>query len=197
MNSWRYILPLVCLVIFMGLHPFLALSRPVETRTMILEGWIPEASIKFAAELFLNNNYELILTTGGDTPDKKKGASLIDDTYAESAKRTLIDLGIDQEKIVAVKTDVIGRSRTYSYAQSSIQWLMTNRAALNSINVISLDAHARKSYVLYKKAADKQIEIGVIACPPVEYGSRAWFFSVYGIGFVLKNFIGYLYALTI
>jgi hypothetical protein len=109
----------------------------------------------------------------------------------------LIELGIDQEKIVAVKTNVIGRSRTYSYAQSSIQWLMTNRAGLNAVNVISLDAHARKSYVLYKKAADKQIEVGVMACPPVEYESRTWFFSVYGLGFVLKNLIGYLYALTI
>ena len=195
MPKWGYFIPPFLLAMLFGLHPFLALNRPVEAKVMVIEGWIPEESLKFAASLFKADHYDLIITNGGDV--RLNNPENFYNTYAEMAQNKLMQMGINGNQIIAVRTLKINRSKSYSYARSTVAWLLKNMRATKAVNILTLGAHARKSYVLYKKAAGKALEIGIISAPPVKYDPTFWYFSTYGIGFVLKNFFGYLGALAI
>jgi hypothetical protein len=48
---------------------FLYKSRPVESKILVVEGWISGNSLKQAAKLIQDENYKLIITTGGPTPE--------------------------------------------------------------------------------------------------------------------------------
>lgn len=197
MLRWYLILPTICLATLLGLRSFLAINHPVKTNVLVVEGWLPEAALAFAARLYRTQQYALLLTNGGKASEpapKSTGVS----TFAELAKNQLVGMGIDGSQIIEIPTRRVEKSRTFSYARSTVDWLIANRKSIKAFNILSLDAHARKSFVLYKKAAGGHgIEVGIISAPPVEYHPHLWFISVYGVGFVIKNLAGYLYALTI
>ncbi|MCP4745013.1 MAG: hypothetical protein GY874_02575 [Desulfobacteraceae bacterium] len=191
----RYSVILLLLAVIVFMHPFLAVNKPIDAKVLVIEGWIPQASLKYAIEVFKNQPYELILTNGGKLKDTNKNQST--KTYAGLCKDNLIRMGIDENLIIAIPTKNVSSKRTLSYAQSTIDWLRNNRQSTHAVNILTLDAHARKTYVLFKKVSKKQIGIGVISAPATGYNPFYWYFSVKGIGFVIKNFIGYLYALTL
>jgi len=69
--SWRGWLLLVsaglvvaCLV-FLNIHPFLAVTHRVNTNVLVVEGWIPRYAIRDGAEEFRTGSYQRIFTTGG------------------------------------------------------------------------------------------------------------------------------------
>jgi hypothetical protein len=159
---------------------------------LVVEGWIPKAALAHAAELSQQKHYKLILTNGGKINNRNR--SKLERTYAEAARNELIRMDVDEKLIHIVNTPVINKSRTYSYALATIKWLETYCEPVKAINVITLDAHARKSYLLYRKAARNQINVGIIASPPLTYSARYWYFSKQGIGHVLRDLAGYLYA---
>jgi hypothetical protein len=191
----RYFVLLFGLVFILGIHPFLSLNHPVKADVLIVEGWIPEDSIKFAVQEFHKNHYDLILTNGGQI--KPKSSLKAEDEYAELAKKRLMELGIDGNHIHAVKTAKINQSRTYSFALDTIGWLTKHKKSIKSVNILTLGPHARKSWVLYKKAANKKIDVGIISTPPVNYNPSYWYLSIIGIHFVLRDLAGYLYALIL
>jgi hypothetical protein len=195
MIKWSCFILLFGLVFIRGIHPFLAINCPIQANVLIVEGWIPEDSIKLAAEEFQKSRYTLILTNGGEI--KQESSVAPEDEYAELAKERLMKLGIDGNNIHAVKTSKINQSRTYSFALDTIEWLTKNKKSISAINIFTLGPHARKSYVLYKKAADKKMDVGIISTPPVDYNPSYWYFSVEGIKFVLRDLLGYFYALIL
>ncbi|MCB9169199.1 MAG: YdcF family protein [Flavobacteriales bacterium] len=50
------------------LHPYFAIDRPVEARTLVVEGWMPHQGLAEAARIFLNDGYDRLLVTGTDRP---------------------------------------------------------------------------------------------------------------------------------
>jgi hypothetical protein len=193
--KWRHLILPLAVFMIIGLHPFLSLNRPIDAKVLVIEGWLPEEALNYAANIFRNSRYELILTNGGNV--KSKYSSMIDSTYADLSKNYLIQMGVDKEQIISIKTKKIRNSKTYNTALSTIDWLITNKKSIKAINVVSLGPHARKSYILYKKAAKGEINVGIISIPPVDYHPFLWCLSLYGIQFVIKNLIGFLYALTV
>jgi hypothetical protein len=195
MTKWIYFVLLFGLVFILGINPFLSLNHPVKADVLIVEGWLPDESIKFAAKEFHKNHYAFILTNGGKI--KPKSSVKSENEYAELAKERLVELGIDEHHIHTVVTDKIRLSGTYSFALDTIAWLTKNKKSIKAANVLTLGSHARRSYVLYKKAAKKRVNIGVISAPPIDYNPSYWFFSVKGIYDVLDDFLEYLYALIV
>jgi hypothetical protein len=190
-----YFVLLFGLVFILGIHHFLSLNQPVNADVLIVEGWIPEDSMKFAVQEFHKNHYDLILTNGGQIDPKS--TINFEGEYAELAKKRLMELGIDENHIHAVKTAKIDQSRTYSFALDTIEWLTKHKKSIKAVNIFTLGPHARKSWVLYKKAANKKLDVGIISTPPVDYDPSYWYVSVEGIHFVLRDLVGYLYALTL
>ena len=48
---------------------FLSKNRPVEANILVIEGWLPQYAIDFAYKEFVENKYDLAITTGISTPD--------------------------------------------------------------------------------------------------------------------------------
>src|SRR5512133_2488055 len=69
--SWRGWLLLTLLglasasLLFVNVHPFLAVTRRVNTNTLVVEGWVQRYAIRGGAEEFKTGSYERIFTTGG------------------------------------------------------------------------------------------------------------------------------------
>jgi len=48
---------------------FLSKTQKVKANLLVVEGWLPQYAVEMAAKEFLNNNYDLIITTGINSAD--------------------------------------------------------------------------------------------------------------------------------
>src|SRR5690349_15030169 len=90
--SWRgwIIAPILafafCVLIVVRLHPFLAVSNPVNVEGdgnyLVVEGWIEAYAVEEAVQEFKAHRYQKIFTTGGPIAGYTDAD---DDTYAYSA----------------------------------------------------------------------------------------------------------------
>lgn len=185
----KYIVGFIFIFILMLpiLHPFLAINNPVDSKVMVIEGWIPAESINYVVRICMQNNYEKILITNSQFITSSK-------TAAMSCKEMLEANGINGSQIFIIPLTRFSNSRTFSYAKSTVAWIMENEPRVRSFNVLTYGTHARKSYILYKKAATDHIQVGIISVPPISYTPRFWFLSLKGTSYVVKNLVGFLYA---
>ena len=85
--SWRGWLLLTLLglasasLLFVNVHPFLAVTRRVDTNNLVVEGWIQRYAFRGAVKEFNSGSYEHIFTTGG--PENGSGGYVND--YQTSA----------------------------------------------------------------------------------------------------------------
>src|SRR5438552_18299497 len=78
--SWRGWLLLTLLglasasVLFVNVHPSLAVTRRVDTNNLVVEGWIQGYAFRGAVKAVNSWSYEPIFTTGG--PDNSSGVAV-------------------------------------------------------------------------------------------------------------------------
>ncbi len=180
----------------MTAHQFLAINKPMGTDVLVVEGWISDYAFEAAVELFVKGHYKKMLTiVGPEKPsDLKKDASLIG---VERAFRILKNFGIEEENVIAIPATYANKHRTLSSALALKDWLNKSEYDIRSLDVITETVHARKSYIIFKKVFSPDIQVGIIAAPTLKYNSKHWFFSLTGIRLVSRNFIGFLYAITV
>jgi hypothetical protein len=185
---------IVGLGVFMtrAIHPFLALNYPVQSRTLVVEGWLPDYALEKAIVEFKGHNCTMIITTGGPL---ERGFHLEQyKTNAELAAATLRELGFEEELVVAVPAPSVIRDRTYAAALALRDWLSNSNMALESLNLYTLGPHARRSRLIFRKALGKEIEVGVIAADNINYDPLNWWKSSRGVRTVFGEMIAYLYA---
>ena len=143
----------VFVVFFLESYPFLAITRPVPSDTLGVEGWMNEYAMKQAAAQYARGHYPHLFTTGG--PTMGKGGGYINDfnTSASVGAELLKKAGIPREAIQMVPSHVNGRERTYSSAIALRDWFRENKTPVSSINVLTEGAHARRTRLLYQKAS--------------------------------------------
>src|SRR5437660_4544642 len=125
--SWRGWLLLTLLglasasLLFVNVHPFLAVTRRVDTNNLVVEGWIQRYAFRGAVKEFNSGSYEHIFTTGG--PENGSGGYVHDSQTpasggAEAPKRFRIREGV----IKMAPSRVTCRERTYSSALTVPDW---------------------------------------------------------------------------
>src|SRR5262245_45490937 len=92
-RGWVLIL-LVCVVLTAmvgkSIHPFLAMNRPLDGGVLVVEGWLPDVSLRVAVSKVKEGAYEKVYVTGGPI---EQGAPLCEyRTYAELGSATLTKL---------------------------------------------------------------------------------------------------------
>ena len=181
-----------CLV-FLNVHPFLAVTHRVNTNVLVVEGAMQRYAIRGGAEEFKNGSYERIFTTGG--PENGSGGYTNDyNTSASVAADGLKKLGIRNELVQMVPSRVFARERTYSSAVALRDWFRDHNLPIHSFNVITEDSHARRTQLLYKEAFGKNVTIGIIAVSNPDYDPKDWWRYSDGVREVIGESIAYIYA---
>jgi hypothetical protein len=195
--TWRGWLTLLVVLIGGGIigvrsaHDFLAVNAPVETRVLVLEGWVPRyAATGYVARV--QGDYEKIYTTGGPTLTDRKSRNDAD-TFASVAEYRLVRAGVPAAKIQYVPGWKVSRDRTYASALALREWCVSNRVELAKFNLVTLGPHARRSRLLYQEAFPKA-EIGIIALINEEYDPEHWWRYSEGVKETLSETVAYLYA---
>jgi DUF218 domain-containing protein len=178
---------------FLNIHPFLAVTHRVNTNILVVEGWIPRYAIRGAAEEFKTSSYQHIFTTGG--PVEGGGGYTNDyNTSASVGAEILKKRGVPGAFVQMVPSHVIDRDRTYSSAVALRDWFREHNTPVHSINVLTVDAHARRTCLLYQKAFGRNVTVGIIAVSNPDYDPKQWWHNSDGVREVIGESIAYIYA---
>jgi uncharacterized SAM-binding protein YcdF (DUF218 family) len=179
--------------VVVNVHPFLAVTHRVDTKILVVEGWMDEYAIRASADEFKTGDYEHIITTGG--PVAGSGGYTTDyNTFASVGARRLKAAGVADESVQMVPSHVIGRDRTYSSAIALRRWLRDHNMAVRSFNVVTEDAHARRTRLLFQKALGNDVRVGIISIPNPDYDAKHWWRYSEGVREVIGEGIAYTYT---
>jgi hypothetical protein len=178
---------------FLNVYPFLAVTHRVNTDVLVVEGWIPRYAIRKAAEEFKTDSYQRIFTTGGPV-EGSDGYTNDYNTSASVGAENLKNLGIPGGVVQMVPSRALSRERTYGSAVALRDWFREHSAPVQSINVLTEGAHARRTRLLYQKAFGRNVTIGIIAVSNPEFNPRQWWHYSDGLREVIGESIAYIYA---
>lgn len=178
---------------FLNIHPFLAVTHRVNTNLLVVEGWIPRYAIREAAEEFRTGSYQRIFTTGGPV-EGSDGYTNDYNTSASVGAEILKKFGVPDDLVEMVPSRVTARERTYSSAVALRDWLREHDTPVHSINVLTEDAHARRTRLLFHEAFGKGVTVGIIAVANPDYDSTQWWHYSDGVREVIGETVAYIYA---
>ncbi len=175
-----------------GLHPFLAVTAREPAEALVVEGWIPDFGLRAARAEFLRGGYGRIYVVG--VPLEKGDLLVGYGSHAEVGRATLERLGVPADRLQAVPAPKVRRDRTFASAVALRDWLARQGKLPAALNVVTTDAHARRSRLLFAKAFGDRTRIGIVAVPDEQYDGPRWWRSSQGVRIVLSEWLGYLYA---
>jgi uncharacterized SAM-binding protein YcdF (DUF218 family) len=175
------------------IFPFLAVTHRVDSHVLVVEGWVPQFAIEAAAREFRSGTYSIAYTTGG--PVVGMGGYTNDyNTSASVGAGRLKAAGLSPEFVQMVPSRINDRDRTYSAALALRDWFREHHAAVQSINVVTEDVHARRSRLLFQKAFGSGVNVGIISIPNPDYDSTHWWRYSEGVKEIISEGAAYLYA---
>lgn len=197
--SWRGWLVLALVFLLAGwllalvIHPFLAVTRRVPAKVLVVEGWTHNYGVAAAVQEFKAGHYDRLFTTGG--PVEGYGpVSSIYDTDAWQSAELLRKAGLPDAAVQSVPSRFVGRDRTYNSALALRDWLRVNDPGVQSIDVLTEDAHARRTWLLFRAALGKQVRVGIISVPNPDYDANHWWHYSEGVREIIDESVAYLYA---
>ncbi len=194
-SGWIIILvPAIVIFIFLfrNLDSFLSLNKPLESRILIVEGWVPDFAYPEIINEFKTKKYDLIITTGGEITRATMFTDYL--TTAELTKASLIIMGIDTNKIVAIARGKVTKNRTFHSALSVKKWFEQNHEHPETVNLILVGVHTRRSRYLFQKAFGKEISVGSICLNDIGYDQSKWWRSSKGFRQVVNETLAYVYV---
>jgi hypothetical protein len=196
--TWRGALLALAVFAFAGvavlpaIHPYLAVTDRLQTSVLVVEGWLPDFALQAALDEFHRGGYREIWVTGGPL---ERGSPLFEHrTHAELGRVILEKLGAPPGVVRAVPAPKVQKDRTFASAVALRKWWRQQPNPAPAFNVLSTDAHARRTRLLFAKAFGDASRIGIIATPDERYDGARWWRSSDGVRTVLSELIAYTYA---
>jgi hypothetical protein len=192
--TWLLLLAVCAGAVFFALrhvYGFLAVTRPVGARLLVVEGWMPADELDQSLAVFAKGRYERVLTTGGpierdcDAPEAA--------TYAERARKYLVRAGLAPDTVIALPSPSSAQERTFLNGVMVREWLTHSGVALDALDVFSSGVHSRRSQVEYGWALGPKVKVGVWSAEPSGYDRDAWWRTSYGAKEVLGEAISWLW----
>lgn len=194
--GWMLTGLLVVLALYAGRkvpYRFLAVSRPVESSLIAVEGWVFDQTLINARELLLADTVSHILTTGGPIP---WGAELLPEhTWAELTRERLIQLGVSPEKITALPTDWLDKGRTSGAAGELKKWLYEHAPKQKRINILTQGAHARRTRYTFRRKLGRDFGVGIYSFSSSLFDENNWYRRSAGVKTVFYELTAYCYTL--
>jgi uncharacterized SAM-binding protein YcdF (DUF218 family) len=187
------LLVLVVALCVRSIYPFLAITNRVDANVLVVEGWIHEYAIQVAVREFKNNNYQQVFTTGG--PVTGTGGYINDFHTSASVGADLLKRnGLADGSVQMVPSRVMDRDRTYGSAVALRNWFREHNMAVRAIDIVTEDIHARRTRLLFRKALGKNVQVGIIAVPNIDYPANQWYRYSEGLRDVVSESAAYLYT---
>jgi hypothetical protein len=185
---------MVGLFLFLGaaVHPFLALTDPLDADVLVVEGWLPDYALAGAVKEFHSRPYSCVITTGGPVDVGENLTAY--KTYAALCAATLARLGVDSTRIIAVSSPRLPVDRTFAAAIALKRWLKISGTKIRTINLYSLGVHTRRSRLLFQRALGASVPVGCIAARDASYDPSYWWKYSDGVEGVIFESVGYLYV---
>jgi len=191
---------LVAFVLLLGtagfvytIFPFLAVTQRVDSNVLVVEGWVPQFAIEAAVREFRSGAYSIVYTTGG--PVSGMGGYTNDyNTLASVGATRLRAAGLAPEVVRMVPSRVMERDRTYGAAVALQNWLRGHGGVPAKINVLTAEAHARRTQFLFQRALGSQVQVGVIAIQNPDYDPKRWWRYSDGVREVVAETVAWIYA---
>lgn len=180
-------------LLFFAVHPFLACTRRVNADALVAEGWIHEWAMAGGLDEFKQGHYLRVYVTGGPAFGQGHYTSIYE-TLAHVGAGRLKAAGAPEECVQMVPGDEIGRDRTYNDALALRRWFGEHHVAVTSINIVTEGAHARRTRLLYERAFNGGVKIGVISIANPSYDPKRWWRYSEGVREVIGETVAYLYA---
>lgn len=176
-----------------NIHSFLAVTHPVKTNMLVVEGWVHDYGIKAAVKEYQSGHYDYIFATGGPMEGMGNSSS-VDDTEAYRTADLLRKAGVPTNSLQQVASLFVGRDRTYNSAIALRDWFHNNKINVQSFNIVTEDAHARRTRLLFQEAFGGSVHIGIIAASNPDYDADHWWHYSEGVREVIDETVAYLYA---
>ena len=174
------------------IHSFLAVSNPVNSKVLIVEGWVPDYCLEKAYRFYNIQPVNTIFITGGPL---EQGSYLKEfKSFAALGAATLKKLGIPDSILNEVPAPSVQKDRTYTSAMALKTWLTLKNKQYSSVNILTLGIHARRSGILFKKALGNSTDVGIISITDRDYNPDTWYTSSCGLKMVITELISYLYT---
>jgi hypothetical protein len=114
---------------------------------------------------------------------------------AEYAAFILSRLGFT-DSIKAIPVINTKFSRTYSCALAFKEWYLKSSFKDNSVNIVSLGPHSRRTWMTYRRVLGKNADVGIIMVNNEKYNKNNWWKSLYGIKATIHEMASYIYTLV-
>lgn len=108
---------------------------------------------------------------------------------AELARNWLMAKGIDSSLLKAVPCEKVMINRTLTSALAFRDWLKKTNINVKGINIISMGAHARRTWMVYNKILDEKYHIGIISLPDLNYNRS----EIYRFLKTIRETLGIIY----
>lgn len=181
------------IVVFLGIHPFLATTDRVKCRTLVMEGWVHEFAVEAAAREFRDGNYTMVYVTGG--PGEGSGPfTNIYNTAASVGAARLRRAGVPPDCVQMVPAQAVDRDRTYNSAVALRDWLQAHHQPIPDLNIVTEDVHARRTRLMFQEALGGVGRVGIIAVPSPDYDPAHWWRYSEGVRQSIDEAIAYVYA---
>jgi hypothetical protein len=170
--------PIIVLLVFPGIwlciygESFFSLTHRLPAEVLVVEGWIANDGLRNAAVEFERGAYQYIVTTGGQTEDRRSPSN-----FADIAGQELIRLGVPKDRIIIAPTGEAEYERTFKSAVAAWRALQLKGIHPKALNVFTLSVHARRSRFVYAKVYAPATQVGVIAWTPSDYEAAPWWRS--------------------
>jgi hypothetical protein len=197
--SWRgrvvagAIVLLVGLLFVLEIHPFLAVTHRENAKILVVEGWVDPYAINAAVREFKTGHYEKVFVTGG--PIVGSGGYINDFmTEASVGADRLTKTGVPAEYVQMVPSRVWSKNRTYYSAIALRDWFSGHGMQVQSVNVLTAEAHGRRTWLLFQEAFGPGVRVGIISVPNPDYDEKHWWHYSDGVRDVIGEAIAYIYA---
>jgi hypothetical protein len=181
----------VALVAVRGAYGFLAVTRPVGAHLLVIEGWMPNEQLDQALAVYRAGSFEHVFTTGGPITEFETPSA---PSYAERARNYLVAQGLPGDRVVAVPAPASAQDRSFLNAVTLRDFLAKSGSSADSLDVVSVGAHCRRSWLVYRLAFGDAARVGMIAVRPGEYDPEAWWRTSAGAKDVLGEWIGWAWT---
>lgn len=195
--SWRAVVlgcgagVLMLWIFFSKIHGVLGATHQVPgAETAVIEGWVADYVMEYAAEAFEEGKYKEVYVTGVPVPRGKhmNGIQTTDEVVVSS----LLALGVPSDQIYSmpVEHNIFG-DRTLQMAKKLREGLL-NMGHTGDFDVLTDGIHGYRSRWVFQNVFPDR-KVGVVCLPDNEYDADRWWAYSAGVKKVLMEMISVVY----